>query len=582
MKKNFITAIIVLLLASLVVPTWAQQPKQEETKQQRDARMAWWRDARFGLFIHWGVYSVPAGTYKDKRIGGIGEWIMRSAEIPVVEYRAFAQQFNPVKYDPEAWAALAEQAGMKYIVITSKHHDGFAMFPSDVTDWDIADASPYGKDLIGPLADAARHHGLKFGLYYSQAQDWTNPGGAKAGFPDEQGWCEEHKGKFDDYLEKLAVPQVREILTRYQPDILWWDTPYLMTPERAGLLWPLTKLRPGLITNNRLGGGYDGDSDTPEQEIPATGMPGRDWETCMTMNDTWGYKSYDDHWKPTQMLIRNLVDIASKGGNYLLNIGPKSDGTIPEASIKRLQEVGQWMKVNGQAIYGTTACPTRLPGWGRITTKPGDGETTLYLHVFDWPADGKLPVSLLNKPISCQLLADPNRSFQVAQEENGLVVNLNGKAVDPICTVVALRVQGEPNVVVYRVPQQADGSLVLKAIDVDLHGGLRIESKDNQPNIGYWIATDDWAEWGVRIDQPGTFAVTADVATQGESQLTVEVGRQQLKAEIPNTGNYGTFRSVKLGEIQIGEQGPHAVVVRPQKQAWSPVNIRSITLKPVK
>ena len=273
------------------------QPAGEETREQRNARMQWWREARFGMFIHWGVYAVPAGTYKGKQIDGIGEWIMRQAEIPVTEYRAFARQFNPVKYDPEAWAALAAEAGMKYMVITSKHHDGFALFPSEVTDWDVADATPYGKDLIGPLAAAARRNGLKFGLYYSQAQDWTNPGGAKAGLEDGQGWCEQHKGKFDDYLKTIAVPQTREILTRYKPDILWWDTPYLMTRERADLLRPLLNLQPGIIANNRLGGDYAGDTDTPEQHIPETGMPGRDWETCMTMNDTWGYKSYDNNWK---------------------------------------------------------------------------------------------------------------------------------------------------------------------------------------------------------------------------------------------------------------------------------------------
>ncbi len=579
MRKNLIGAVVLLLLATLVVPSWAQ-PAQQESKADKDARMAWWRDARFGLFIHWGVYSVPAGTYKGKRIGGAGEWIMRMAQIPVTEYRAFAKEFNPVKYDPDAWAALAEQAGMKYIVITSKHHDGFALFPSEATDWDIADASPYGHDLIGPLAKAARDHGLKFGLYYSQAQDWTNPGGAKAGLKDGEGWCEEHKGKFDDYLRKIAVPQVREILTRYQPDILWWDTPYLMTPERAGLLWPLTRLRPGLITNNRLGGGYPGDTDTPEQHIPATGMPGRDWETCMTMNDTWGYKSYDHNWKPTKTLIRNLVDIASKGGNYLLNVGPKSDGTIPEASIERLQEIGKWMKVNGQAIYGTTACPTRLPAWGRMTTKAGEEATTLYLHVFDWPADGALPVSVTNKPLACHLLADPSRKFQVAQGENGLTVKLTGEAVDPICTVVELRIEGKPNVVVYRVPQKADGSVVLKAADADLHGGLRVESKDNQPNIGYWVAADDWVEWGFRLDEPGAFDVVADVATQGESKLSVQVDDQKLNATIPDTGNYSAFRSIKLGEIKIGQAGANSLSVRPAKEHWSPVNIRSITLKP--
>ena len=228
MQRIFIAIVMLLTLAGFARQAPAQQAG-EETREQRDARMQWWREARFGMFIHWGVYAVPAGTYKGQRVDGIGEWIMRQAEIPVTDYRAFARQFNPVKYDPEAWAALAEEAGMKYMVITSKHHDGFALFPSDVTDWDVTEATPYGKDLIGPLAAAARRHGLKFGLYYSQAQDWTNPGGAKAGLDDGQGWCDEHKGKFDDYLQKIAVPQTREILTRFQPDILWWDTPYLMT-----------------------------------------------------------------------------------------------------------------------------------------------------------------------------------------------------------------------------------------------------------------------------------------------------------------------------------------------------------------
>ncbi len=326
-----------------------------ETSEQRDARMQWWRKARFGMFIHWGVYAVPAGTYKGEQIAGIGEWIMRRAETPVAEYKAFAKQFNPVHYDPDAWAALAERAGMKYIVITSKHHDGFALFPSEATDWDVVDATPYGKDLIGPLAEAARRHGLRFGLYYSQAQDWNHPGGAKAGLKEGEGWDDAHKGSFDAYLKSIAYPQVKEILTRYQPDILWWDTPVWMNQERADLLRPLLRLQPAIITNNRLGGGYRGDTDTPEQHIPATGIPGRDWEVCMTMNNTWGYKSYDNNWKSVEDLIHKLVDIASKGGNFLLNVGPKPDGTIPQASITRLEAVGKWMAINGESIYDTTA-----------------------------------------------------------------------------------------------------------------------------------------------------------------------------------------------------------------------------------
>ncbi len=570
-----------LLVSAQLIAAEPAGSVPDETVAERDARMAWWRDARFGMFIHWGVYSVPAGTYHGQQIGGIGEWIMRTAEIPVAEYRGYAKDFNPVKFDPDAWAALAEEAGMRYIVITSKHHDGFALFPSEVTDWDIADASPYGRDLIGPLSDATRRRGLKFGLYYSQAQDWTNPGGAKAGMQDGEGWDDSHKGSFDDYLKKIAVPQVREILTRYQPDILWWDTPVLMTPERAGLFRPLIQLRPGLITNNRLGGNDAGDTDTPEQHIPATGIKGRDWETCMTLNDTWGYKSYDDNWKPTKTLIRNLIDIASKGGNYLLNIGPKPDGTIPQESIDRLKEVGKWMKANSESIYGTTACPTRLPAWGRITTKAGDDTSTLFLHVFDWPADGKLPVSVSNQPVSCCLLTDPARRFDVIQSSSGgLAVTLAGEPVDQIATVLVLKLKGRPEAIAYCLSQADDGRVLLNSSDAELDGSLQVEDRYGAPNIGFWTDSADTVQWNFTVTKPGKFELVAELATSGSSRFSIHVAETTLACEIANTGGYDRFRQEKLGTIELVQTGKYKLTVKPQQAAWSPLNLRSIILQP--
>ena len=553
----------------------------EETKAQHAARMKWWRESKFGLFIHWGVYAVPAGTYKGRQIGGIGEWIMRRATIPVAEYRAFAKRFNPVKYDPDAWAALAEEAGMKYVVITSKHHDGFALFPSEATDWDVADATPYGKDLIGPLAEAARRHGLKFGLYYSQAQDWTHPGGAKSGYKDGQGWDAAHKGSFDQYIRKIAVPQVREILTRYKPDILWWDTPHLMTRERAELLRPLLALRPGILTNNRLGGGFAGDTDTPEQHIPATGIPGRDWETCMTMNGTWGFKSYDHNWKSTETLIRNLVDIVSKGGNYLLNVGPTAEGLIPQPSVDRLKEVGRWMKANGEAIYGTTASPTGRPAWGRITTKAGDATTTLYLHVFDWPKDGRLPVLVSNEAEGCHLLVDPARTFKTARDDNGLAVTLTGDAPDAICSVVVLKIKGRPEAIARVIRQGADGRVVLLPTDAELKGALRVESKYGKPNIGFWIAAGDSAQWPFKLDKPGEFEVVGDLACQAPSSFAIQAGGTTVQAQIASTGDYGTFKTFPLGKLAIDKAGAQRLILKPG-QRWSPVNVRSIKLKPGK
>lgn len=581
-------AFLVAMLLSVVTlgsSAWAQA-YTDETKAERDARMGWWRDARFGLFIHWGVYSVPAGEYKGQRFDHIGEWIMLDGHIPVAEYREYAEQFNPVKYDPEFWAELAADAGMKYIVITSKHHDGFALFPSEVTDWDIADASPYGNDLIGPLREAARERGLRFGLYYSQAQDWTHPGGAKARH-SIAGWDPAHDGDFDEYLEKIAVPQTKEILSRYDLDVLWWDTPVEMNEERAQKFLPLLKPYPKLIVNNRLVRPTPkGDFDTPEQRIPGTGIEG-DWETCMTMNRTWGYKFYDHDWKSVETLLTNLIDIASKGGNYLLNIGPKSDGTIPQESIDRLRAIGKWMKVNGEAIYGTTASPTSRPRWGRITTKVGDAQTTLYLHVFDWPSDGLLPVAIANEVVECRLLADPSRKFEVdPSEAEGLMVKLTDDAPDEIASVVVLQVKGEPNVLVRATPQGADGRVVLKAVDADIHSKMnttpRVESQDENANLGYWTDPTAWVRFKFQLNKPGTFDVLVETAAVNDgNRLRLEIGDERLRLRVPNTGDYAKYEESSAGRVTLEEPGVYEVDVRPRERGWQAVNLRSIKLVPV-
>lgn len=425
--------------------TTERAPAESAHAQTRDQRMNWWREAKFGMFIHWGVYSVPAGIYQGKEVvarsNALGEWIMRNAEIPVDEYRGYARQFNPVKYNPEEWAALAKRAGMRYVVITAKHHDGFAMYDSDASNWDIVDASPYGKDVIAPLASAVRDQGLKFGLYYSQAQDWVHPGGGKAELDEGGGWDEKHKGNFDEYLRQIAVPQTRELLTRFRPDILWWDTPCWMNRKRAEPLHALLALQPDVITNNRLGGGVKGDTETPEQHIPDTGFKDRDWETCMTMNGTWGYKSCDHDWKSTDKLIEMLIEVVSKGGNFLLNVGPMADGTIPKESVERLQEVGQWLDVNGESIYGASASPISKPAWGRVTYKPRDG--LIYLHVIEWPTDGRLSVADLPGRVSSAKLLGVNLDLAVSQENGSTSIQLPAADGDELPKVIRLKLAGD-------------------------------------------------------------------------------------------------------------------------------------------
>ncbi len=554
-------------------------PYAGETKAQRDARMAWWREAKFGLFIHWGVYSVPAGTYKGKRIDGIGEWIMYNGRIPTAEYRQYAAQFNPVKYNAEEWVLLAKDAGMKYIVITSKHHDGFALFKSNASKWNVVDSTPYGKDLLKPLAEACRKHGLKLGFYYSQAQDWNNPGGAAYGGH----WDKAQDGSMDDYIRNVAVPQVKEILSNYGPlAILWWDTPCDMTKERADMLIPLLGLQPGIIHNNRLGF-YPGDTETPEQTIPATGFGDRDWETCMTMNDTWGFKSYDNSWKSVDMLIQNLVDIASKGGNYLLNVGPTSEGLIPAPSVERLKAVGAWMHANGEAIYGTTASPFKKLPWGRATKKVGTGGATLYLHVFKWPAGGKLVVPGLRSAVDgAYLLADPaKKALEAENTPEGVVIGVPAKAPDAISSTVVLAVKGAIAVEPVWLVQAPDGTIALPASEATLHGGgLQYESGPERDNIGFWLNPEDWVSWDFKVTKPGTFKVTAQVAAMAKSAVTVSLGEQTLKPATPSTGNYGKFETVEVGTLSIAAAGKATLAVKPVAQGWQPINLKSITLTP--
>ena len=402
--------------------------------------MAWWHEAKFGMFIHWGVYAVPAGVHEGHAIPDLGEWIMKNGKIPVARYRAYARAFNPTKYDPEAWVRLAKDAGMKYLIITAKHHDGFALFDSKASTWDAVDATPAARDLLKPLAAACHRQGLKLGFYYSQAQDWTHPGGQAIGGH----WDRAQDGDFDQYLDRVAVPQVRELLANYGAvDILWWDTPVEMTPARAAKFAPLLAAHPRLITNDRLGGGQAGDTETPEQQVPPAPRA-RPWETCLTMNDTWGYKSTDHNWKNAADLLRTLADVASKGGNLLLNVGPTAQGEIPAASMERLTAVGRWLKANGEAIYGTTAGPFPYLAWGRCTRRGA----RLYLHVFNYPPGGELRVPLTGGIRRAYLLAEPGRALTVRGQGRGSVLGgLPAEAPDPTNTVVVLELAGgEPAV----------------------------------------------------------------------------------------------------------------------------------------
>ena len=455
MKRLFI---FYFLSAVVCLPIFAQQTP--------DKKMEWWREARFGMFIHFGAYAQFAGRYHgiEQRVAD-GAWLFNRMKVPVREYKDTARNFNPIKYSAEQWVKSAKAAGMKYIVITAKHHDGFALFDSKASDWDIVDATQYGKDLLKPLAEACRKQGMKLGFYYSQEQDWGNSGGAAHRRAMNQGWNNPdsakidaytlaHKGHwdpvqdsktFDKYINTIAVIQIKELLTNYgDVAVIWWDTPAYITKDQAQKLKDALKPFPNVITNDRLSKKpqFGGDYKTPEQKIPnLSELDGKDWENCMTMNNSWGFRSNDDKWKSSAMLVQNLLDIASKGGNYLLNVGPKADGTFPQESIDRLKDIGDWMKKYGIAIYGTHANPIANVDWGRITAKDDKNSTTLYLSIFNWPVDGKLELEgLADRAISANLLGQKS-ALKIKQNRDGklAITGLPLSAPDKIASVIEVR-----------------------------------------------------------------------------------------------------------------------------------------------
>ncbi|MBN1362267.1 MAG: alpha-L-fucosidase [Sedimentisphaerales bacterium] len=443
-----------LLLTMLLVAGCGQDmriSKAEKIALTKDERMEWWREARFGMFIHYGLYAVPAGTYQGQRVDGIGEWIMQNAHIPVEEYEQFAGKFNPVGFNADEWVRIAKNAGMKYIVITSKHHDGFCLWDSQVTDWDVMDATPFQRDILAELARACKKQGIKLCFYHS-IMDWHHPDAQRSFYPNYNDTSKSNPN-FSRYAEEYLKPQLAELLANYGPlGVLWFDGEWIKDwtePQGKALYAWLLEIQPDLIVNNRVGKGrkgmeglnksdddYAGDFGTPEQQIPASGLPGVDWETCMTMNDTWGFKSYDENWKSTEDLLRKLADIASKGGNFLLNVGPTPEGLIPAASVQRLEAMGKWMAVNRESIYGTTASPIGAPAWGRCTAK----DDRLYLHVFDWPTDGQLDVPLAQASVrQAYLLADKKRApLPVAAGDENIVITVGDEAPDAVNSVVVL------------------------------------------------------------------------------------------------------------------------------------------------
>lgn len=566
---------LTLLFVAPLFATPASQPAMPD-----DRRMDWWRQARFGMFIHWGIYSVPAGEWKGKTVDGPSEWIMHTAQIPIAEYEPLAARFNPKHFDAAKIVGLARTAGMKYLVITSKHHDGFCMWDAKETEWDVFGASPFHRDVMREMSDECRKQGIRFGVYYS-IMDWRHPDARGENFP-----------KYAEYLRG----QVTELIENYSPDILWFDGEWIeeWTPALGDDLYALCReLKPDIIVNNRVGKGRvgmgpsktsAGDFGTPEQEIPARGIPGYDWETCMTFNDSWGYKTADHNWKSSERIIQMLADIASKGGNFLLNIGPTSDGEVPAESIERLEEVGEWMKVNGDSIYATGPSPFGRLSWGRCTTAPG----VLYLHVFSTISPDSMLVvpGLRNEVLRAAPLEAPATVLPTSRQGDDLLVATGPYARSGADLVLRLEIAGAPDVI--EVPPttiRADGEgvLQLRADDATLIGDrVQTQIQGGQTDIGFWTSPEDFARW--EVDAAGRYSVELDLACQPANaggEAIIRVGGSECRITVPDTGSWTQFRTVKAGTISVQAPGPVLVVVAPGEGfTGALMNLREVRLIP--
>jgi len=467
---------LLALLSACAAPETEAAPAPQPPGLTQDERMAWWREARFGMFIHWGLYALPAGAWDDATHHG--EWIRDTAQIELPRYAELLGRFEAPDFDADVWARAAAEAGMQYLVITSKHHDGFALYDSALSDWDVA-ATPCRRDILRELADACARHGLRFGTYHS-IMDWHHPD-----YLPRRPW-ETRSAAGADFarFERYLHGQVRELVERYHPAVMWFDGEWESTwnHERGVRLFELCRaLDPALIVNNRVDvhragmGGFAthpdarGDYQTPEQEVPASAVAGVDWETCMTMNGHWGWNQADRDWKPSTELIRTLVDIASKGGNFLLNVGPTAEGRFPPEALERLADLGRWMDVHAEAIRGTQASPFGPLEFGRVTRKG----SALYLHVFDWPADGRLVLpGLATGALRAHLLGDPARAVACEPAGDGLVVRVAGAAPGHACPVVRVELAGAPEV--HQAPRiEAVADLFLERAELRLVGSVR-------------------------------------------------------------------------------------------------------------
>jgi alpha-L-fucosidase len=557
-------------------------------------RAQWFRDAKFGLFMHWGLYSALGNEWKGKSYYGSGEWIMNRAKIPAPEYAEVAKDFNPTNFNAREWAQFVRDSGARYLVITAKHHEGFAMYGSKVSPFNIVDATPYHKDPMTDLAAACRAEGIKFGFYYSQFLDWHEPdgGGNK--------WDFSEAGKdYARYYHEKSIPQIRELLSNYGPlALMWFDMPGgLSREETVSFLNEVRRLQPQCLISSRVGNGFGDFRDFGDSQLPPTAIGGP-WEALFTHNDSWGWVKNDVDFKTPLEIIHLLASAAARGGNLLLNVGPDGSGKIPEASLVDLREVGQWLKMNGESIYGTTQSPFPDQPWGVGTSKPG----RLYLHVFRAPADRALLVPEFNGEVQSVSLLSDNKKLHSEKRGEDLSVVLPEALPDSRDSVVVVEYSGKildpwSNAPVL-VSRQFD-SFSLDAAGARLEGGAKATNVTHSRYFGNWKhdtciekmrSPGDRAEFLARFTQAGDYRISLEYACAGISKGRegfVDIGGQSLAFETLYTGEYDNHQPLMLirhgvGVVSINKPEVVPVSVYPKADGAELFWLRRVVIEPVR
>jgi alpha-L-fucosidase len=548
---------------------WADSMKTHEE------RMQWWREAKFGMFVHWGLYSKPEGEWKGKVVNGYAEHLMRKEKISRAAYLELAHEFNPLKFNAEEWILNAKKAGMHYFIVTAKHHDGFALFDSGVSDFDIIDQTPFKRDAMAELAAAAKKYGMKFGFYYSHAFDWEhpdapgndweykNPGGDQ--LIGGANWFDNHPEwlpKAVKYVDQKVIPQIKELINKYHPDILWFDTPHkLPLSENLRILQAIRETDPNIVVNGRLArsasgnfGDYQNTGDRPAELRTVDG----DWEAIPTTNESYGYSKHDNSHKPAKFFIRLLANAASRGGNILLNIGPKGDGSFDQKDSRILDSIGVWLQQNAAAVFGTERSTLPIPGWGVATQK----DRTVYLHVFDWPKDGKLLFGGLKTEVrSAYLLADDAKKKLNVKRLNSSDVRIDVPELSPDDSdaVVVLELNA---------PVKAEGPRLLSSqntnrllsFDALLHGkafGFG-DGKTDRYFVDGWKAATQFFSWDFKTLQASKYKVLVKYLSPAGAGGTYLLEAGDFKKTLPvlplkagvQTQEAGII-NLKKGETQL-------------------------------